>query len=115
MGVPILEPRDAGEPLLPHHGPLVEPIAAAAVQESHLGIEAAPDLDDAREVAPRTRLVTEARAVCGRPIRRRDSSRRFARSPCAARRSRRCGSGPRARAGAAPRSRTSAVAGRLAP
>src|SRR5438552_18986988 len=61
--VPILEPRDARVALLPHHGRLVKPVAAAAIQEPHLGIEVAPDLDDAREVAPGTRLVPESRAV----------------------------------------------------
>src|SRR5213592_578928 len=61
--VPIFEPRDARVPFLPHHRRLVKPVTAAAIQKPHLGIEVAPDLDDAREVAPGARLVPEPRAV----------------------------------------------------
>src|SRR2546423_13905608 len=63
MRVPIFEPRDARVALLPHHRRLVKPVAAAAIQKPHLGIEVPADLDDAREVAPGTRLVPEPRAV----------------------------------------------------
>src|SRR6266516_2360241 len=64
--VPVLEPRALRQPFLPHHRRLIKPVAATAIQETHLGVEAAPDLDEPREVVPRTRLVTEPRAVRAR-------------------------------------------------
>src|SRR5437667_9089075 len=61
--VPVLEQLAVQIPLLPHHSRLEKPIAATPIQEADLRIEVPPDLNDAREVAPGTRLVAEPRAV----------------------------------------------------
>ena len=60
---PLFQQRDGREALLPHESRFVIAISAPAIEESDLGVEVAPHLDDARDIAPRAGFVAHARAV----------------------------------------------------